>query len=520
MSGVQQRDVIFSAKPYSSPYTSVGVERVDNFYCEFAKSNSAKQQYYFVGIQGLHASLNKSAPNLCRGMFTTASGRTFGVWGTALVELTNSASMRVTRGQILTTSGIVRFAENGTQMILVDGSYGYILDLLSNAWNRITDEAFPGVDDPTLGPSHVVSVDTHFIVNQGGTKNYFWSSPGYIDYAFNVSAPNVYSHWNGINYGTKLGDNDTIVALASIGNLLLVFGSRSLEFHRNTGDTKGQLFARIDNALANVGCVAPGAVAVIGDFCYFLGSDSKGTIGLYRVGMDFQAVRISERGYEARWQSYESISDAYAYSYAVDGHQFINFVFPHGTSIDGGAITGATWAYDATSETCTRRTSYNALTGVTSSYQGIHAAYNRLWNMVLMGDKAHDAVYWLDNAMYENDDGVGGKQTILGVLSGPVAYDSNRATIMRAVVLNHQPGYAPRTGDGSDPKWALQVSRDSGNTWGKITMRSAGSIAQYRHQTLWALGGSGRNVQFLFWTTDPFKRVVLGYTIRYEQGRF
>ena len=200
----------------------------------------------------------------------------------------------------------MRFAENGTQMILVDGSYGYILDLLSNAWNRITDEAFPGVDDPTLGPSHVVSVDTHFIVNQGGTKNYFWSSPGYIDYAFNVSAPNVYSHWNGINYGTKLAIT-TPSSRSRQSEICSVFGLAVNGVPPQHGDTKGQLFARIDNALANVGCVAPGAVAVIGDFCYFLGSDSKGTIGLYRVGMDFQAVRISERGYEARWQSHESI---------------------------------------------------------------------------------------------------------------------------------------------------------------------------------------------------------------------
>lgn len=520
MSGVVAKDVIFTAKPYSSAYTSLGIERVDNFYCEIAPSPTAKQAYYFVGVSGLHATLNKSTNSLCRGMFTTAAGRTFGVWGRNLVELTASASIRVTRGTLATGAGIVRFAENGTQMILVDGVNGYILELASGVFNRITEDAFPGVTDPTMGPTHVVNVDTHFIVNQRGTKNYFWSSPGYVPFAFNQATPSVYSLWNGLNYGEKLGDNDTIQAIASVGNILVLLGSRSTEFHRNSGNTQGQTFVRIENALANWGCVAPYAVSVMGDHVYWLGGDGKGFLALFRVGADFQIQKVSEPGHEARFQSYDIVSDCYAYAYSASKHQFVDFVFPHGTSVDGGDVAGATWAYDATTETCTRKTSYNATTGTTSSYQGIHASYNPTWSMVLMGDKGHDAVYYLDASKFSNDDGNGGTQQILGVLTGPIAYDTNRNIIMRSIILNHQPGYAPRTGDGSDPKWAFQVSRDAGNTWGKITMRSAGTIGQYRHQTRWALGGSGRNTQFQFSTTDAFRRVVLGYTIWFEEGRF
>lgn len=519
MGRITQSDVLFSTKPYSSPFTSIGTERIDNFYCQFAASESAKQGYYFVGIQGLHRLVDQMVSNPCRGMFTTSNSRTFGVWGTQLVELSNSGLTRTVRGQILTSGPIVHFAENGTVLMLVDGSFGYTLTLASNSFARITDQYFPGINDPTLGPTHVVSVDNHFIVNQSNTKNYYWSSPGYIEYAFDITAPTTYNYWNGLNYGTKMGDNDVIVGMASLGGLLILFGSRTTEFHHSTGNAKGQLFTRVDNALLNFGCLAPNSIATIGDHVYWLGSDRDGTIGMYRVGADFTIERVSDFGHSTRWQTYSQINDAFAYSYAVDAHQFVDICFPHGTSVDNGGVTGATWSYDITSKTMTRRTSYDKTSGVVSMYQGIHSTYNRAWNMSLRGDKTGNAVYFLDNTYYANDTPVDGpQQNIQAVLTGPIAYDVNLNIFVKFLILNHQPGFAPRLGPGSDPLWAMRYSHNAGNTWGKSRTARAGSIGEYQHQTKWNLLGVSRNRVYEFSTTDPFKRLVLGYTLGYEVG--
>lgn len=522
---IQKADTYFSAKPYSSPYLSNGLDILDNFYVEFASSNTAKVKYNYIGIQGLHLLLPATGPTPCRGMISTSSGRTFGVWGTNFVEIDQGGTVRIVRNPnapLRTYSGVVRFAENGYQVIMVDGDYGYIFDLTSNAFNQITDQYFPGVadNDPTKGPTHVVNIDTYFIVNSSQTNNFYWSSPGYIPYAFDFMNPGVTNLWNGLQYGSKIGDTDNIVAMATTGRLLWVAGRTSIEAQYNAAGTDpqasvGQMFQRIQGGFIGVGVAAPDTFVAFNNSIYWLGRDRNGSVGVYTCGTDFQPQRISERGLEARIQSYESYTDAYAFTYAVDGHQFINFVFPSGTSIDGGNKTGATWCYDITTATCTRRTKWVAAEGQAYRYQGEFASEN--FSMLLMGDNTTDAVYYLDNQKFDNDlpDGSGTIE-IQGRFSSPISYNNNKNTIFHEVQLNHQPGFAPQTGYGSAPKIALQVSNDAGVTFGRSVFASMGVQGQYAYRTRWLKCGISRNRVHLWTITDPVRRVINGYTLSYE----
>jgi hypothetical protein len=73
-----------------------------------------------------------------RGGFKASNGRSFAVSGNALYEITDPSNP-VLLGTGNTSSGPVSFADNGTQMVIVDGTNGYILDFTAN----------------TLGSNHV-----------------------------------------------------------------------------------------------------------------------------------------------------------------------------------------------------------------------------------------------------------------------------------------------------------------------------------------------------------------------------
>lgn len=508
-----KQDIPLSQTPYSAPYTSLGAEICDNWYLEAGTSPTGKARFYHVGAQGLHRLIEATNSNPCRGLYTTSGNRTFGVWGNGLYELTAQGAAKAQIGTLLTSAGVVRFAENGFQMIVVDGSYGYILELTSGAFAQITDEYFPGINppDPTKGPSHVACIDTYFLVNSRGSNRYYWSAPYYTPYAFDSTKPTIKNLWWGLDYGQKIGDTDHIVALIANKNLLLVMGQNSAEYHYDTGDSYGQLFRRMDSALVGVGCSAPDSVCSYEDTVFFLGRSRAGTLGMFKVGLDFQPTRISTRGIETRIAQYSSISDCWAYTFFIDGHAYASWNFPSGTSVDGGDVNGATWLYDITNGTWTRRTRWDSTSGESYRWAAQFATYN--WSRLIMGDGSTDAVYELDGEHYVNDHPTGsGVDYINRTMTGPIGYDNNKRLIYDSLQLQFQQGMGLRTGQGSEPYAMMAMSRDAGFTFGYERLASIGKTGEYAYRTIWRKCGMGRNMVPRFRITEPIRCIVHGLT--------
>ena len=71
-------------------------------------------------------------------------------------------------GDLLTSSGPVSMADNGLQIVLVDGTHGYVISLSTGVMTQITDAAFPGA-------ATVCFQDGYFVFNNPGTGQFFWS---------------------------------------------------------------------------------------------------------------------------------------------------------------------------------------------------------------------------------------------------------------------------------------------------------------------------------------------------------
>lgn len=515
--------MVLSNAPYSQPYSSLGKEPLNNYYLEISQSSTAKSKYYYVGVPGLKlfaASSSSVIPSTapCRLLYTTSNNRTYGVFGNNVVEISNTGAY-ILLGKINTSNGVVRACDNSYDILLVDGSFGYIINIVSNTLTQITDPNFPGALDSTQGPSHCCVVDTYFIVNSKNTNKYYWSAPGYVPTAFDSTKPTELSLWNGLYYGEKIGDSDNIVGLISIVNNIFVIGQYSLEVHYNTQDAN-QTFGRMQNAYINFGCSAPDSICRYSNSLYWVGSDHQGTIGIFTADSTFQPKRISTRGVESRIQSYSSITDCQSFAFAHNGHAYVCFQFAFGTPTDEQPqITGATWVYDITTSTWCRRTSWNNTTGLQSAWKVSAVTSN--FNQLIAGDRLTNALYTIDGDYYVNDNANGvGYSIISRDFTSPNLYFSGKNIIIREIILQYQAGVGlinnDAVGVGADPQIGLSISYDAGRTWTNEVQRSLGTNGEYGHRCRWVSGGRGRNVQFRLRITDPVQVIITGIAINYE----
>lgn len=529
-----RKDIPFGLKPYSSPLTSLGAEVLNNYYVELASSETSKSKYYYVGIPGLELlkpSANDQFANtaVCRGLHTTSGNKTYGAFGKNVVEVTfsQSSSGVITQftilGEMNTSSGIVRFVDNLNTVLLVDGEYGYNINTADNTFQQITEEGFPGVEDGTNGPTHCACIDTYFIVNSKGTNRYYWSAPGYVPYAFDSTQPTIETLWNALDYGEKIGNADNIVGLVQTVSLLWVFGQNSIEIHNNqaTGDdSSGQIFGRMQNAFVNFGCSAPNSMCKYGNTVYWLGMDASGAIGVFSSDSSFQLQRISTRGVETRIQSYSTIADCYSFVYSHNGHNFIVFQFPSGTPTDDQyQVTGATWVYDLTNSTWTRRTYWDKDTGLSGMWRGNYCTYN--FGRVILGDHDTNALYSLNSEKYENDNADGlGTNMIERVVTSPIGYSEAKNVVYNIVQLQMQPGQGltnPNSqGIGDDPVVRYSYSNDSGFSWSDERESSFGKNGQYAFRCRFVKCGIGRNRVHKFRITDPVFVAVIALTVDVE----
>lgn len=446
--------------PYASP-SALGGEASENLYVEMSSTETSTMPYYYVSIPGMKNYILSSGPSsaACRGLYTTGTGKVFGVWSNQLYEIFGQGS-RSYVGQLLSFNGNVSFADNGFEMILVDGKAGYTVNLTTGVFAQILDDYFPGIadNDDTKAPTKVCTIDTYFIVNKQNSNEYYWSTPNYIDTAFDIDNPSKTNKWNGLQFGKKIGDSDEIIAMVKNVSLLYLFGRQSIEIHYDTGDYNNQLFARLQNALINFGCSAPNSVAQFGNSVFWIGTDKStgGTLGIFSTNNDYKPTRISTRGIEIILNSMPTNEDAISFVYSKDGNTFINWYFAGGDTM---------LVYDVTTGSWHKRTYYDYRTGTKNAHRGIYTTDG--FGQILVGDRLTDAVYVFDNTYYYNDnaDGVGVNYIRREKIS-PININTGRMARYKSIELLVEPGVGLLNGftDNSERTQFRQFRDSSGNT--------------------------------------------------------
>ena len=467
----------FIGPTYRLQSPKASAERCVNLYPEIIETKSSPngEVGYYPKIAG-RKRLATIGTGPIRGVFTTSTGRLAVVSGNELYSVLPNWVEKLS-GTLETSTGPVEMADNGTQMLLVDGTTGYVVSFITGVFQKITSDYF-------MGAARAAFIDGYFLVNNPGTGQ------------FQISSLYDGITWDGLDFGVAEGLPDPVVGVVVNNRHAWIFGTRSVEVYWNSGDPDFP-FSRIDESFIEHGCAAAFTAQKFAGTVVWL--SDKGQV---LMANGFQPQRISNHAVEMAIRQAGDISGATAWTHVADGHMFYCLSLP-------GAET--TWCYDLTTSLWHERAEL-----VDGAYTPANVSCcTYVYGIWVAGDSQDGRIYHLDPDTYSND-------------GEPIPWERTAPRLNKEGVnlfpsqfdLEMEMGVGlDGVGQGVDPQVMLQISRDGGTTWGPELWKSAGKLGQYRYRATWRRLGFGRDLVFRVRGTDPVKTTILGANLEIEAGR-
>ncbi len=230
--------------------------------------------------------------------------------------------------------------------VTVSGGYGGLIT--GAAWTRITDADYASAAMTT----EFAAMDGFLF--QASANNRVWNSD-----------QNLPATWTSTGYITSAIFPGTSVALRRLRQYLVLFKTNSIEFLENQGNpSPGSPLGLVKNLAQPIGNISGNyrSIANVTDGFVFVGRGETGAPGIYKLGLDLRATRISDQFID----SLLSVSlPSTIMVLPVAGHEFV---------IVGWSGTGArSLVYDNTTKTWVEWTSNVNGVGETGFYTGSYA---------------------------------------------------------------------------------------------------------------------------------------------------
>lgn len=497
---------------YESRSLLLNSQRCINLYFEGVDSKDGKTPGVLYGTPGLKV-LASGSNQPWRALHTTGRGSLFGVNGRVLYQLTGSYVL-TTIGLLASERGPVSIVDNIRQLLIVDGDKAYGYDESSGRFGLI---ALPFVNG---APIQCAFQDGFFLLNQTNTAQW-WQS----------ELNDVFT-WNALNFSSKDGQADPVVAMVDHDRSVWLLGTHTSEVWINAGQP-GFAFQRLQGVFIEEGCAAPHSAKVIADSIMWLGN-GRGGRGIVWRNKGYDPVRVSTHAIEREIQSYRRIDDAIAYAYQQEGHEFYVLTFP---------AADVTWCYDVSTGLWHERASFEA--GHFHRHRGNCCAMFR--GKVVVGDFENGGLYEFDLNTYTD---AGAKRKWLrswpAQPTGQITLKNNRHNRLQIYMENGghlKCGEDIRVLQSSDDDWRtlqnendirvlsgapnvncedpqvmLRWSDSGGLSWSNEHWRSAGKVGEVQHRVVWQCLGSSRDRTYELSATDPFRPSILGGYLDLEPG--
>jgi hypothetical protein len=380
---------------------------------------------------------------------------------------------------LVSGTGPVSIADNGTQMFLACNPDGFIYNEVTNVLSKITDPDFTGA----------VTV-------------------GYLDGYFVYNEPNSQKVWvtqlldgtsvDPLDFASAEGSPDGLVAININHREAWLFGTDSVEVWYDSGATDFPL-TQIQGAFNEIGCVAAFSVAKLDNALFWLGTDARGQGIVYRAN-GYTGTRVSTHAIEYAIAQYGNISDAVAYTYQQEGHAFYVLTFPAGN---------ATWVYDVSTQSWHERAGWNTLAGEFTRHRS-NCQCNFGGNTVV-GDFENGNIYTLDLDVYADNGGI--QKWLRSWRALPTGQNNLKRSAHHSLQLDVESGTGLNDGQGSDPEVMLRFSDDGGHTWSNEHWSKMGKIGEYFKRVFWRRLGMTLKLRDRVYEvsgTDPVKMVIVG----------
>ena len=461
---------------FSNEYTYplVDSQRTVNMYIHGDQSSLFS---VLIDMPGYKKVISLSESLVGRKLFPkTNSNRLYGVIGDKLY-LFDTLLVPNNVGSISTFIGNVYMAANNNQqVILVDGTNGYIFDEIASSFSIISDPGFP------TNPEFVVYIDGYFIVNEGGTNHFY------------ICALNDGYSWDATRFASLTAQPDNVIGLGTVHRQLFVIGQISTEVWYNAGGADFP-FRRQDNLILPYGCAASGSIATGENKLIWLSGNENGTGSVVMTDGTIPAA-ISTPNIDIAIQGYGDVSDASGYIYKIDGHLFYELNF---------TSANHSWVYDLTTNAWFEREYEGG-----NRYKGQSHAYYNGKHYMLLYDTGN--LYEL-SSQYNDHDEVMFRRERTGIRIKDKL--SNRI-IVNEIGFNFLQGVGDANGIYEDPIVFLSLSEDGGVTFGSRIPASLGRIGERKFKTEWSRLGIFNSLVIRIECYAKVKLIILDGFIDYD----
>jgi len=435
-------------------------------------------------------------------------GNAYVVSGSYLYKL--DEAWTVTRLGLVSGTGPVSMADNGTQLFVACNPEGFIYNSKTGVFARITDPDYPGA----VAVGYLVG---YFVFNEPNSQRVWITS--LLD-GLSVDP---------LDFASAEGSPDGLVSIIIDHREAWLFGTNSVEVWYNSGNVDFPL-QRIQGAFNEIGCAAPYSVAKIDNGIFWLGADARGRGIVYRAN-GYTGQRISTHAVEWQIQQYGNLSDAIGYTYQQDGHSFYVLVFPNANT---------TWVYDVATQAWHERAGFTN-GRFTRHRSNCQMAFN---NEVVVGDFQNGNIYAFDLDVYSDNGAI--QKWLRSWRALPTGQNNLKRTAHHSLQLDCETGVglngvdpldpyqnlAAENGDfliteddrylvvdipgivqGVDPQVMLRWSDDGGHTWSNEHWVSIGKIGEYYRRAIWRRLGMTLKLRDRVYEvsgTDPVKISIMG----------
>jgi hypothetical protein len=393
----------------------------------------------------------------------------------------NNAGTATAIGMINTTSGNVSMADDGTYLVLVDGTDGWWYDMVNGgALTEITDGNF------TTSPRYTTWQDAKFAV-ASAASNKQWQFSG------NATT----SVWPASNINFAGSGPGKLQAILATNSIIELFGDKYTEFWQNAG-LPDFPYANIPGSSQEFGLASPWSLFKYDNSIAGLFKNNMGEVNISRMS-GFGLKRLSNFELENLINAYSDVANCTAFGYMLGGHPMAQFNFP---------TANKSWLYDGAMDT------WSELQDSAGSRDWGNK-YCTFLNQRLVTDYRNGKIYKLDPNVYSNN----GETLPFEVTSKHIWNDDKHIGISQLQV-DIQSGVGLVTGQGSDPQMMLEVSKDGGNSFNSVGWSDMGKVGQYTQRAVWRNLGSAQDWVLRLRVTDPVKRVITGASAEIEGSPF
>lgn len=342
-----------------------------------------------------------------------------------------------------------RMVANLTQLAVVSGGALYVYDGVT-----LTQIVFFDDGVSRLPPFTSVEVLFNiFVYSVSGSNQWYFSQTG--------DATSI----NALSFANAETSPDPILEIATLGDELYFFGSRTVE----PWDFTGSLTLPFQLAVGRTyirGTVAQGSVVKLDNALFWVGDD----LSVYRSSAVPQKISTPMIDDVLR-RSRATVDQMYAFTVGLEGHRWYVMNVPG----DFSGVPPQTWAYDCATQEWAQWGTQTLFSDEPGLFLGQTSAGEgaTIW----VGSCVEGSVWTLD-ASNNTDDGIPKRVICSGALwtiAGKQRLNSVGLQCVRGVGNSAAP----------DPVVQMRMSKDGGRTWGVWLNASLGKVGEYVIKAVW-----------------------------------